>query len=235
VKFVPEHGTVAVRAWVQDGEVRFAVSDDGPGIAGDQIPHIFDRYWSGGSAVQQGVGLGLFIAKGIVDAHGGRLWVESEPGTGTTFTFSLPICPGPPSAPPQPQGSQAPAGSVALRGRKVLIVDDELNALSALASLLADEGLLTIEASSAEQALAAVEGNRPDVAMLDLELPAMNGLSLLPRLRERFPGLPAAIMSGRERDHVDIELALASKSTAYLRKPIGTDQVLDVLRQLLGA
>ena len=71
--------------------VRIAVSDDGPGIAAEQIPRIFDRYWHlAQRESRQGAGLGLYIAKGIVENHGGRLWVESTLGHGSTFYFTLP-------------------------------------------------------------------------------------------------------------------------------------------------
>jgi len=89
LKFVPERGQVRVRAWAEDNEVRIAVSDDGPGIPADRIPHLFDRYWKG--EVRRGTGLGLYIAKGIVEAHRGRIWVDSQVGAGSTFTFTIPI------------------------------------------------------------------------------------------------------------------------------------------------
>jgi signal transduction histidine kinase len=68
----------------------FEVVDRGPGIPGDQQPHIFERYWQARTTDNRGIGLGLAIAKGIVEAHGGRLWVESEVGAGSTFRFTLP-------------------------------------------------------------------------------------------------------------------------------------------------
>jgi signal transduction histidine kinase len=88
LKFTSEGGTITVSAREREGVVRFAVSDTGCGIAADQLPHIFDRYWQAKSA-RDGVGLGLSIAKGIVEAHGGRIWVESRINQGTTFYFTL--------------------------------------------------------------------------------------------------------------------------------------------------
>lgn len=90
VKVVPVGGRILVRAWAQAGEVCFSVSDDGPGIPADQIPHLFERYWKGKVDRGRGVGLGLFIAKGIVERHRGRIWVESGVGVGSTFSFSIP-------------------------------------------------------------------------------------------------------------------------------------------------
>jgi signal transduction histidine kinase len=71
--------------------VRFAVLDTGPGIAPEHLPRIFDRFWKKDTSGTRGTGLGLFIAKGIVDAHGGRIWVESSLGQGAAFYFTLPI------------------------------------------------------------------------------------------------------------------------------------------------
>ncbi len=70
--------------------VRFDVTDTGPGIAPDDLPHIFDRFWRTRDGNRTGAGLGLAIARGIVEAHGGRMWAESEPGEGSSFRFILP-------------------------------------------------------------------------------------------------------------------------------------------------
>jgi PAS domain S-box-containing protein len=89
VKFTPRSGRIAVCAERIDGEVRFAVIDTGPGIPAEQLPHIFGRFWQAKSD-HRGIGLGLAIAKGIVEAHNGRIWVESHVGLGSTFYFTLP-------------------------------------------------------------------------------------------------------------------------------------------------
>jgi two-component system, chemotaxis family, sensor kinase Cph1 len=91
IKFTPEGGNVALEVERRDGEVLFTVADSGPGITEDDLPHIFDRYWhrrSGGAP--GGSGLGLAIAKGIVEAHGGRIWAESVVGGGARFRVALP-------------------------------------------------------------------------------------------------------------------------------------------------
>jgi PAS domain S-box-containing protein len=89
VKFTPRSGRITVCAEHIDGEVRFGVIDTGPGIPAEQLPHIFGRFWQGKSD-HRGIGLGLAIAKGIVEAHNGRIWVESHVGLGSTFYFTLP-------------------------------------------------------------------------------------------------------------------------------------------------
>jgi signal transduction histidine kinase len=89
VKFTPEGGHVAIRATPLDGAVRIEVSDTGPGIKPEHQPEVFGRHWSG-LATGAGAGLGLYIARGIVRAHGGRLWLHSEPGHGTSFFATFP-------------------------------------------------------------------------------------------------------------------------------------------------
>lgn len=90
VKFTPRAGTITVCAERIDGEVRFSVIDTGPGIPAEQLPHIFGRFWQAKTSDRRGIGLGLAIAKGIVEAHNGRIWVESSVGLGSTFYFTLP-------------------------------------------------------------------------------------------------------------------------------------------------
>jgi len=90
LKFTPDHGSVSYGATIVDGEIAFHVSDTGPGIPADQRAHLFEQFWQARKNDKRGVGLGLTIAKGIVDAHGGRIWCESVPGAGSTFSFTLP-------------------------------------------------------------------------------------------------------------------------------------------------
>jgi signal transduction histidine kinase len=90
IKFTPDDGVVTVVLDASAKALRVSVSDTGPGVPSHQIAHIFDRYRKGDDKVREGTGLGLYIAKGIVEAHGGKIWVESPAGKGATFTFTLP-------------------------------------------------------------------------------------------------------------------------------------------------
>jgi signal transduction histidine kinase len=91
-KFTQVGGRVVVRAEGEaNGQVRFVVSDNGPGIAPDAVARLFDRFWQARRADRRGIGMGLTICKGIVEAHGGRIWCDSTPGIGTKFYFTIPM------------------------------------------------------------------------------------------------------------------------------------------------
>jgi PAS domain S-box-containing protein len=91
LKFTPEGGQIALRAEQAGDMIRFSVRDTGPGIPTESLPHIFDPFWQGRVGRKEGAGLGLAIVKGLVEAHDGHVWVESKPGVGSTFFFTLPI------------------------------------------------------------------------------------------------------------------------------------------------
>ena len=91
IKFTAPEGTIIVHVAQKKGEVCFSVRDSGPGIPDADLKHVFDRFWSVGKGGVMGTGLGLSIAKGLVEAHGGRIWAESQMGVGSTFFFTLPL------------------------------------------------------------------------------------------------------------------------------------------------
>jgi signal transduction histidine kinase len=91
IKFSPDGSSIAIAAEARAGQVLFSVADAGPGIPAEQVVHAFERYWQQEGSDRRGSGLGLYIAKGIVEAHGGLIWIESTPGRGTTVRFTLPL------------------------------------------------------------------------------------------------------------------------------------------------
>ena len=107
IKFTPEGGSIFIEAQDTGHEVRFSVRDTGQGISEEELPRIFDRFWQAQRNDRAGIGLGLSIAKGLVEAHGGRLYVESKLGAGTTFFFTLPLAE---SVPGEVQSARSPSG-----------------------------------------------------------------------------------------------------------------------------
>jgi PAS domain S-box-containing protein len=91
IKFTPEGGNIRVRVSRPDDQVVVSVADSGVGISATDLPHVFDRFWRARDSSAKGAGLGLSIAHGIIEAHGGKIWAESELGVGTTMTFALPV------------------------------------------------------------------------------------------------------------------------------------------------
>jgi signal transduction histidine kinase len=90
IKFTSAGGQITISAVPGERDVEFRVADTGDGIAASELPHVFDRFWQARKGAHHGVGLGLPITRGIVEAHGGRIWVESNLGSGTTFFFTIP-------------------------------------------------------------------------------------------------------------------------------------------------
>jgi signal transduction histidine kinase len=91
IKVTPAGGEIVLRVCRGGSELLFSVLDPGPGIAAEELPHLFERYRRGSEAGYKGTGLGLYISRGLVEAHRGRIWAESVPGRGSTFTFTLPL------------------------------------------------------------------------------------------------------------------------------------------------
>jgi CheY-like chemotaxis protein len=188
IRFTPSGGRIQVRADVAAREVHFSVSDTGPGIAPDFLPRLFDRYWQVNRTTRAGAGLGLSIVKGIVEAHGGRVWVESELEQGSTFTFSLPSAdPGEAEPPPVPEeaSGELPFSSDATAFR-VLVVDDHPAVRRGLLEVLrADPSVEVVgEASTGEEAVEMADRLRPDVVLMDLEMPGMGGVEAIHRVHD---------------------------------------------------
>jgi signal transduction histidine kinase len=110
LKFTPEGGRITIRAVESGFHTRIEVRDTGPGIASQHLPRVFDRFWKADGPERQGSGLGLYIAKGIVEKHHGRIWAESVVGAGSAFIFELPIAL-PAGAEAAPRGTEAEPGN----------------------------------------------------------------------------------------------------------------------------
>ena len=121
LKFTARGGQVCIRGERSGGEVRFSVSDTGIGIPHTLFEAVFQRFWQGGPNEPRGTGLGLYISKHLIQAHGGRIWVESKVGMGSVFHFTVPVADGGAPPPPSAYGfARSPCGSTWRHGRRRL-------------------------------------------------------------------------------------------------------------------
>ncbi|HYR06569.1 MAG TPA: ATP-binding protein, partial [Longimicrobium sp.] len=226
VKFTPAGGGVQLAAEARGGEVVFTVRDDGPGIGADDLPRVFDRFWQGRGTRRGGAGLGLAIARGIVESHGGRIGVESTPGAGSTFFFSLPVTERVPERPNGTAGAGAPADEEV----RVLLVDDHPSILRGLRALLGHTPGVAVagEAESADEAVRRAAELAPDVVLMDLNLPG-GGLDATRRIVAENPSIRVLILTAEPDDRC-VAAALRAGAGGYLRKSADPAALLNALR-----
>lgn len=232
-KFSGADGRIAIEAGSDGAEAWLAVEDDGEGIAPDLLPRVFDTFVQGAQrrdAGQGGLGLGLAIARGIVDMHGGRIGVQSAGrGQGSRFTVHLPLAAEPVAPAPLARVAEAPpAGAL-----RVLVVDDNDDAAGSLAVLLQMEGHDVRTAATGAAALAVAAGFAPAVVLLDIGLPDTDGYTLAQRLREAPATRDACLIAvtgyGRAPDR---ERSRAAGFDEHLTKPVPIGALLQRLATL---
>jgi PAS domain S-box-containing protein len=200
-KYTPAGGAICVEASHSGDRVQIAVRDTGIGIAAEDIPRLFTRFFRVDSSLTReigGTGLGLSIVKSIVELHGGSVAVQSAPGSGSTFSFDLPVAdqaapqPAPVTAPEDVPDDQRAAGA-----RTVLMVEDDETVTEAIAQSLGRAGYRIEAAGSAEAALGSLAAHRPDLIMLSVRLPGMQGLDRTSRLAEapEIRDIPLLVLS----------------------------------------
>jgi CheY-like chemotaxis protein len=223
-----------VTAAVDAGHVVLQVRDTGIGIAPDMLPRVFDLFVQEGQTLARsrgGLGLGLAIVRSLVTLHGGTVSADSEgPGCGSTFTIRLPQAA---LEAPLPAAGPCGAGPVAAApGQvRVLVVDDNADAAELLAELLTDLGFETTHVHDAPEALVRAAQFRPDVALVDIGLPVMDGYELARRLSAdpHLQGLRLVAVTGYGQ-HQDRQRSAEAGFHAHLVKPVDPEQ----LRQALG-
>ena len=224
IKFTPEKGQVGVRISGGRGEVCFAVWDTGIGIKPEDQARIFEEFHQvEGTAARQyeGTGLGLALAKKFVELHAGRIWVESEPGKGSTFTFTMPLLE--PSAGVEKRLPEAEG----MGGPLVLVVEDDPKARELLRFSLSREGFRVEEARDGEEAVTKARALQPFLITLDILLPKKDGWEVLRDLKEDgvtqdIPVVIVSIVDERER-------GFSLGAADYIVKPFDRE---DLLRRL---
>jgi signal transduction histidine kinase len=184
-KYTESGGQIWLQAKRERNEVVISVRDTGIGLAPEELPVVFDMFMQVDRSTnrsQGGLGIGLTLVKNLIELHGGTIMASSSGrGQGSEFTVRLPINP---AAPPATRESTSGAAAANLRQRRVLVVDDNLDAAASLGMLLKFLGTEVQVANDGPAALAAVESYRPDVVLLDIGMPGMDGFEVARRIRE---------------------------------------------------
>ena len=222
IRYTPEGGEIDVSVYEVERAVRVDVSDTGIGIAPEDMAHLFERFYRADHPLVQetrGTGLGLSIVKMFVEMHGGRVWVESDPGQGSTFTFILPI-----PVQEEAEGARRLPKRLTADIRKVLVVDDDRDAADLARHHLQASGYKVFVMGRGEKVKAWAEENQPDLILLDLILPDVGGLEVLESLKEdpTTSDIPVIVQSIVPDDGSAWELGIAD----YVTKPIDGDQLV---------
>jgi CheY-like chemotaxis protein len=240
VKFTPKNGKVEVVLERVESHVEISVADTGVGIRAAFLPHVFERFRQADTSTTRvfgGLGLGLAIVKNLVEQQGGAVRVKSAgEGQGATFTVSLPLAVVR-RATPTARAVEREHGESDLSGVKVLVVDDEPDARDLIGRVLGGCGAEVFSAGSAEEALAVLARERPDVLLSDVGMPKMDGYELMKRVRalDRSRGgrIPAIALTAFARSE-DRTRALRAGYLVHLSKPIEPSELAATVASVAG-
>lgn len=214
IKFTSPGGSLTVGASARPNEILFWVKDSGAGIPAGALPHLFDRFWQARKKDRRGTGLGLSICKAIVEAHGGRIWPETQTGEGTTMFFTVPAV----------ARATKPA---AVEAANILLVDDRPENLLSLKAILERPEYRLVTAASGEEALSVALRETFSVALIDVAMPGMNGFEVAVHLKdlERSRDIPIIFVTAFGDDPQEVHRAYSAGGADYLVKPLDPEIV----------
>ena len=236
-KYSPASSTIMVTASQQDSHVAVSVADEGRGVSAEELPRLFRKFsrinGADGKTEVGGEGLGLSVCKGIVEAHGGRIWAVSDgPGLGTRFTFTIPVVEEDAiDAADGPDELAALPMEAARQRTRILAVDDDPQILWYVRHTLSEAGYATIVTGDPEQVERLVEVEKPHLILLDLALPGTNGFELMKRIAV-MTDAPVMFLSGHAADQ-DISRGLEMGAADYVVKPFSPTELVARIKAAL--
>jgi signal transduction histidine kinase/CheY-like chemotaxis protein len=223
VKFTPDGGSVSILARRNGTELMVTVTDTGIGVPPEDQERIFESFQQGrrGASKEEGTGLGLTLSRRIVGLFGGRMWVESTPGEGSTFGFAMPGLPQPGGVPEVPRDETSPV---------VVLIDDDRASLDLVAAYLDGSPTQVLRSRDGAEGLELVRDVLPAAVVLDIRLPRLDGWQILAQLKAdpATAGIPvviASVLDERAR-------GLALGADVYLLKPVARDDLVHALRSV---
>jgi signal transduction histidine kinase len=226
-RYIPAGGRISVTATAVDSRVVIICDDNGPGIPSELLPKLFDPFEQGPRALDRregGLGLGLTLARTFTEMHGGAIRAENRPEGGCRITVTLPLAPAI-ALPSEPPPTRAPA---AMLSRRVLVVDDNRDAADMLQLALQDAGHAVVVAGTAIEALEMVREFQPEVAVIDIGLPGMNGYDLARLLRAEHQPIRLIALTGYGQSGDAADAATAGFDD-HCAKPISTSALLEIV------
>ena len=219
VKFTPDGGSVVIRAEEVNNDLRVTVQDTGVGIPVEDRQRIFESFQQGGrgAAREEGTGLGLTLSRRLVALLGGRMWLESKVGAGSTFGFSIPVR----------RGRKIQHDEETQASASIVVIEDDRASLDLLSAYLSGAAIRVTTTRDGQSGLDVIRHDRPSAVLLDIVLPGMDGWAVLQELKSQadtkdIPVIVVSIVDERSR-------GAALGAEAYLVKPVSRDDLLAAL------
>ncbi|MGQ9620177.1 MAG: PAS domain-containing protein [Bacteroidales bacterium] len=223
-----EKGKIDFGYLAEKNYIRFYVSDTGPGIPKEYHARIFERFFRINSPFigqKEGTGLGLAITKGYVELLGGKIWLSSIPGKGTTFYFTIPSR--------LPESERQKTGTVPSSGKSILIADDDLNNFQFINIFLSKHGFATIHASNGKEAVEIIKsGEKVDLVIMDMKMPVMDGYEATKIIKKLKPFVPVIAVTAYAMNE-DREKSIEAGCDEYLSKPVTTDLLITTVNKFI--
>ena len=230
IKFSPEGGDIELAACLIDGKVRVEVRDTGPGIPLEEQKRIFEKFYRLRQSEKstEGTGLGLAITQKLVELHGGELGLESQPGHGSRFYFSLPVAPAPRERPVQETGSV----SKTCESPRILVIEDDPATAQLIELQLISSGYEVVVCDQPHRAAEIAEGLQPSAITLDLLMKPTNGWEVLVQLKRdpRTASIPVIVITIADQPAMGTILG----ADEYLVKPVDKMDLLAAMERCLG-